>query len=84
PDVLSCKGVMAAFKFMPMKEEDHHIYLKLYYLDDDPLKVMEEIGKNSPQWKAKGRRLDNLDGVRRNLITSIYRPITPGHYDFYD
>ncbi|MBI2867293.1 MAG: hypothetical protein HYX97_03025 [Chloroflexi bacterium] len=84
PDVLSCKGVMAAFKFMPMKEEDHHIYLKLHYLDGDPLQVMEEIRKNSPQWRAKGHYLDNLDGVRRNLILSLYRPITPGQYDFYD
>jgi len=84
-DVLRCKGYRAFFKFMPMREQDQHIYLHMYYLDEDPLEALKEARSQTPRLKAEGRYPEDLiKAARRDWMISAYRPIIPGQYDFYD
>ncbi|MBI2859616.1 MAG: hypothetical protein HYX90_11100 [Chloroflexi bacterium] len=78
PDVLSCRGVMAVFKFMPIQPQEHHTYLKVMYLDNDPIETMNMIKQEAAQWKANGRYLEHGEEARKTRILSLYKPVVLG------
>lgn len=75
PRLLSGGDVGAIFTLMPMKEEDHHLFLHVWFTRSEPLVV-----------QAQAHDLEQEVGLTTASIhiRGCYRPITPGVYDVYD
>lgn len=91
PDVLNVRGVMGCYWFQ--SRGDAHASAGdignppnrqtfLYYLDEDPLEVMEELRAKAQEWSAAGRLLDT-DGASELILAGPYETIAdPRSYDW--
>ena len=74
PRLLSAGDVAAVFTFMPMKEEDHHLFLHVWFVKSDPLAVQAD---------AADIEVDLSEPVARIHLRSSYRPTTVSDYDVH-
>lgn len=82
PEVVECKGFMAAFRFVRLVQMPTPVVLDLYYLNGDPLAAAADLRAKLAASEAQGRGFpQNL--VRNVLISGPYRTMMPGQYDFY-
>ena len=75
PRVMSTGEVAAIFTFMPMKEEDHHLFLQVWFTRSDPLVVQIEAGEIE---RSVGQPFPTIH------LRGSYRPIAPGQYDTHE
>jgi hypothetical protein len=75
PRLLSGGDVAGMFSFMPMKEEDHHLFLHVWFVRSDPLAVQ------SLATQIEGE----LDAPRPTIhVRGSYQPIPVGAYDVHE
>jgi hypothetical protein len=85
PDLLRFRGFKAFFKFMPMLAEDQHIFIHLFYLNEDPLEVLHALPVEITRLKEGGRYPEDLiNRAQKTWMLSPYQPIVMEQYDFYD
>lgn len=92
PDVLTCPGVAGVWTFtavpnftggrdgLPWREGRR---VHLYFLDEDPIAVVEAIRARSAEWQAAGRLRDNRVS-KRDLYCGPLRTIIPWEWDWFD
>ena len=74
PRLLSGGEVAAIFTFMPMKEQDHHLFLHVWFAKSDPLAVQARAGEIEA----------DLGGPHAKIhLRSAYVPATPERYDVH-
>jgi hypothetical protein len=75
PRLLAAGDVAGMFSFMPMKEEDHHLFLHVWFVRNDPVAV--QIRANEIE-EALGAPLSTIH------VRGAYQPISVGRYDTHE
>jgi hypothetical protein len=55
----------------------------MYFLDDDPVTVVDRIAAQRPAWAAAGTTRDN-SGAVESIFVAPLRSITPWQWDWFD
>ena len=72
PHLLSSGDVAGVFTFMPMKEEDHHLFVHVWFTRSDPLAVQARAGEIEAELGEPHPKIH---------LRSAYVPSTPESYD---
>ena len=92
PDILSVKGMAGAYRFVSLAPQSSDAFanpnpadrlINVYYMDEDPMDVAEEMKKHVPEWRAAGHYPDFGEGFKR-LFMGSFKTITPWEWDWFD
>ena len=99
PDALEVPGVAGVWSFVsspprgpgpsrPDPQADPYALppgrvVNVYYLDEPPLQVADELRARSAEWDAAGRGLDPEIRLRR-LVTGPFETIDPWNWDWFE
>ena len=81
PDMMGVKGVTGVYSFWAGSPSGASRlanppgrFVHLYFLDQDPLSVVDDLRKRIPEWKANGRLLD-MSGWTKTVMLGAFEGI---------
>jgi hypothetical protein len=91
PDLVACDGAAGAWSFVSdgtfaqdrKSPEMASFRVLLVYLDQDPIRFVDDLAKRTPEWEAAGR-LQDTSAVEKPLLAGPLETVLPWTWNWFD